>query len=174
MTVSQSEHVLALDPGGRSGYASAYMSVDKLELWASGVLPQKDMAGWLYHSQMVEGERHYDVIVCESWRPRRRGGSMDWIEGSPLIYAQHVGQIRLIATLSHAKYKEQEPSDKYNPQTKEVPPASYPAVMQDVDNYSTEQHDQDARYHLWVYFFRNWFTGQRPPDDCVALAHVTS
>jgi hypothetical protein len=155
------------------------MTTDQLVLGDGGVLPQKDMAVWLARQQGVVGEQHrletlirkqWDIMVCESWRPFRRNGSMDWIEGSPLIYAQHVGQVRLVSMLAGAKYVEQQPRDKYNPATHTVPPASYPQVLLDVDAESSEQHDQDARYHLWVYFFRNWFTGTTKPDDCVGWA----
>jgi hypothetical protein len=40
-------------------------------------------------------------------------------------------------------------------------------VLKVLDRDSTEQHDQDARMHLWLYFWRNWFTGSKPPGGCV-------
>jgi hypothetical protein len=169
------EHVIALDPGGRSGWASAKMDVDRLELTGTGVLRQDVMARWLAREQAVhyvspEGKikgilrhRHYDVIVGESWIPRRKNGKMDWIEGDPLLSAQHVGQIRLIADLSGARYVEQPPSNKH------VYVASMPEALKAIDEISLEQHDQDARMHLWGYFKDNWFTATVDPERVVFL-----
>lgn len=157
-----SEHVIALDPGGRSGWASARMDVDRLELTGTGVMRQDQMARWLANQQDVGqmGDREwpefhpeFDVIVAESWRPRRINGSMNWIENDPLLSAQHLGQIRLIADLSGAKYVE------YAPAQKPTWVASMPTVFGTLDEDSNEQHDIDARMHLWGYFFENWFTG---------------
>lgn len=156
----QTESVIALDPGGRSGYAAAIMGEDYLELTETGVLRQDFMARWLAKRQKigwVDGPRlHYckkviggveqwircyDVIVGESWIPRRKNGSMAWIEGDPLLSAQHVGQIRLIADLSGARYVEQPPSNK------EMYTASMPKALLELDVDSNEQHDKDARMH---------------------------
>lgn len=160
-----SEHVIAIDPGGRTGWASGRMDVDRLELTGWGVLPQREFALWLAKQQNVKGPpidgpvpHEYDVLVTESWRPRRQNGSMDWIEGDPLLSAQHVGQIRMIAWLSAAKYVEQQPSDKT------TWTATLHPVLQELDRRSSEQHDQDARWHLWGYFFTNWFTASKDAD----------
>lgn len=170
------KRVIALDPGGRSGWAEAHMSRDRLEYREGGVLPQGEVGVWLASQQGVQQgvpvavvRPRWDVFVCESWRPRRRAGSMDWIEGSPLIYAQQIGEARLAAKLSGATFKMQEPRDKYDFATGTVPPPSYPTAFKEIDALSSEQHDQDARYHLWVYFFRNWFTGKVNPDVTVIL-----
>jgi hypothetical protein len=176
------EHVIALDPGGRSGWASARMSLDRLELTGTGVLRQDAMARWLagvqgvyyierprIHSPFLhESEpgqaplklrrRTFDVIVGESWRPRRKDGKMDWIEGDPLLSAQHVGQIRFIADLSGARYVEQPPSNK------EMYTASMPLALLDMDSDSNEQHDKDARMHIWGYFKDNWFSATGEPE----------
>lgn len=165
-----SERVIALDPGGRSGWASAVMSTDRLEFVGSGVLRQDLMARQLAKWQGVigpAGRRHpvieaeYAVIVNESWRPRRINGTMDWIEGDPLLSAQHVGQIRLIADLSAARYVEQAPSQK------NVYRANFPAKLESLNEFSSEMHDQDARLHLWGYFFDQWFTASKSPEECV-------
>jgi hypothetical protein len=175
------ERVIALDPGGRSGWASATMSIDRLVVTGSGVLRQDWMARWLAAEQSVhfiqpsveglgkirgvlhpDGRKH-DVIVAESWRPRRKNGSMDWIEGDPLLSAQHLGQIRLIADLSGAKYVE------YAPAQKPIWVASMPDKLKALDDLSSEQHDQDARMHLWGYFFTEWFSGEVDPEDCVVV-----
>jgi hypothetical protein len=172
--IPMSEHVIALDPGGRSGWASARMSEDRLELTGSGVLPQLNMGFWLAERQGLWSPRlsvdpdassrpSFDVVVCETWRPFRKNGSMDWIEGDLLIYAQHVGALTFITRYSGASYVEQKPSDKKRFLT------SYPQALQDLDAQSDEQHDQDARYHLWGYFFENWFTMTKQPDSCVVL-----
>lgn len=164
-----SVHVIALDPGGRSGYATAYMNIDRLVITGGGVLRQDLMARWLAEKQAIvyngrykpfpRAERTFDVIVAESWRPRRKNGSMNWIEGDPLLSVQHVGQIRLIADLSGTPYVEQRPSQK------RVFTASMPPKLLDLDRYSNEQHDKDARMHLWGYFFEEYFTGQKSPED---------
>jgi hypothetical protein len=166
------EHVIALDPGGRSGWASARMSLDRLEITGTGVLRQDMMARWLAAQQSITGPsialklrkvginrpRTYDVIVGESWRPRRKDGKMDWIEGDPLLSAQHVGQIRFIADLSGARYVEQPPSNK------EMYTASMPLALLDMDSDSNEQHDKDARMHIWGYFKDNWFSATGEPE----------
>lgn len=171
------ERVIALDPGGRSGYASALMDVDSFVLLETGVLRQDKMARWLAEKQGVHagpklygpnGEEEdyrpsFDVIVAESWRPRRKNGKMDWIEGDPLLSAQHVGQIRLIADLSGAKYVEQPPSQKTSYT------ASMPHKLLRLDVLSNEQHDQDARMHLWGYFKSEWFTATVDPEDTVSV-----
>lgn len=168
------ERVVALDPGGRSGWAAAQMSVDKLVLTGSGVFRQdrmaRELAAWQNVFYVKPGARvndlhprAWDVIVAESWRPRRKNGSMDWIEGDPLLSAQHVGQIRFIADLSGARYVEQSPAQKH------VFEASLPAKLKSLDDLSSEQHDQDARLHLWGYFFSEWFTGSVDPEDCVVV-----
>lgn len=160
------ERVIAVDPGGRTGYAYGNMDVDRLELKGWGVLPQRDFARWLADRQRLRSPTFrpasdlmrlvpdFDVIVSESWRPRPKNGSMAWIQGDPLLSAQHVGQIRLIADLSGARYTELQPSDKH------VWVASMPPQFHDLDAKSSEQHDQDARWHFWGYFFRNWFSGE--------------
>lgn len=158
------ESVIALDPGGRSGYAAAIMGEDYLELTETGVLRQDFMARWLAARQRIWMDltkRHYDVIVGESWIPRRKNGSMAWIEGDPLLSAQHVGQIRLIADLSGARYVEQPPSNK------EMYTASMPKALLELDADSNEQHDKDARMHLWGYFKDNWFSATVDPESVV-------
>lgn len=75
---------------------------------------------------------------------------MEWIKGDPLLSPQHVGQIRLVADLSGARQVTQHPSDK------PLAVATMPQKLKDWDKDSTEQHDQDARQHLWLYFYRNW------------------
>lgn len=175
MPTEFAERVIALDPGQRTGYAIAEMSEDYFRLVESGVMPQREMALVLAKWQALDWptERlssvarpavpRFNVITWESWRPRRKNGSMDWIEGDRLLPAQHVGQIRLIAWMSGAKMVEQEPADK------SAFTASLPAVLDDLDQESNEQHDQDARWHLWGYFFRNWFTGTKDPNDFITL-----
>ena len=168
------ESVIALDPGGRSGWASALMSEDKLVLTGGGVMRQDLMARWLADQQVVAAASLpasvqrmakemavYGVIVCESWRPFPKDGSMAWIQGDPLLSAQHVGQIRLIADLSGARYVEQPPSSKT------MYTASMPKKLLDLDVYSSEQHDKDARMHLWGYFKENWFTASQDPESVV-------
>lgn len=179
----KSERVLAADPGGRSGWATARMSTDRLELGASGVFERRRMAlevaGWqaikTYGQNPTPSLEEYadlalitktplfDVLVVESWRPFRINGTMDWIENDLLLPAQHVGQFNLVAMLSGAEYVEQHPSDK------KTFLANYPDVMKAIDAESNEQHDQDARLHLWGYFFREWFTGRVDPEDTVIV-----
>jgi hypothetical protein len=177
-----SEHVLAVDPGGRSGWASGRMSEDRLEMTGGGVLRQDLMADWLAEQQMIVraadvvhappqrcGAKtltwgrppRYDVVVYESWLPRRQNGSMDWIERNPLLSVQHVGQVRWITLKSGATLVTQHPSDK------PTALASMPKGLLDLDRFSNEQHDKDARMHLWLYFFRNWFTASKSPEDTV-------
>ena len=169
------ERVIAMDPGGRSGWASARMGPDRFEFTGSGVLRQDLMARqfakwqgvyWTTNPKAFHSEQEYwphDVLVYETWYPRRQNGSMDWIEGDRLLSAQHVGQIRLIADLSGMKIVDQHPSDK--PQAV----ATMPKVFAELDRDSNEQHDQDARMHLWLYFWREWFSGTVDPESTVIV-----
>lgn len=167
-----SEHVIALDPGGRSGWASARMSEDQLELTGGGVLRQDYMARWFAEKQAVffthndprrlqAYDKLFDVMVYETWYPREENGSMEWIKGDPLLTPQHIGQLRLVADMSGTKIVDQHPTDK------PMAVATMPANLHDVDKWSNEQHDQDARMHLWLYFWRNWFTTKVDPEDTV-------
>lgn len=167
------EHVIAMDPGGRSGWASAIMKRDHFELTGGGVLRQDRMADWFSEEQGMYGMHGtkvipktptWNVLVYESWRPRRENGSMDWIEGDPLLPAQHVGQIVWIARRTGMKIVEQHPSDK------PAAIAAMPESILDLDRYSNEQHDKDARMHLWLYFWREWFTASVHPEDAVVAA----
>lgn len=162
------ERVIALDPGQRTGYAVGEMEEDYFRLVESGVLPQQLMAVKLAEWQGVRGPKggplvvpRFNVITWESWRPRPKNGSMEWIKGDRLLSAQHVGQIRFIGILSGARLLEQEPRDK----TRFL--ASLPRQLRELDRVSNEQHDQDARWHLWGYFFDNWFTTRVDPEDTV-------
>ena len=168
-------HVIAFDPGGRSGWASALMTEDRFELTGGGVLRRDLMGDWFAVQQSVTGPSlskrlrqaginrapKYDVMVYESWRPRRENGSLDWIEGDPLLHAQHIGALVQIARLSGAKIIEQHPSDK--PQAL----ANMPEAILDLDRFSNEQHDKDARMHLWLYFWRQWFSATVDPASTV-------
>jgi hypothetical protein len=44
-----------------------------------------------------------------------------------------------------------------------------PRKLRDLDSDSNEQHDQDARMHLWGYFFENWFSGEGDPGEYVRV-----
>lgn len=160
------EHVIAMDPGGRSGWASAIMSENQLVMTGTGVLRQDEMEPWFAVQQRVTGpvvsaklrgvalkqRPAFNVFVYESWYPRRdHQGRMDWIEGNTLDEAQHIGALKFIATASGARIVTQHPSDK--PQAV----ATMPERLKALDQDSNEQHDQDARMHLWLYFYRNWF-----------------
>jgi hypothetical protein len=173
------EHVVAMDPGGRSGWASAYMAPDRLELTGGGVLRQDLMTDWF---GMVQGivavgalphkdgvmlpslPRTYDVLVYESWYPRPQNGSMEWIKGDELDEAQHIGALLWIARTSGTRIVTQHPSDK--PQAM----GTMPARLKALDYFSTEQHDQDARMHLWLYFWRNWFSAKVSPNKIELVA----
>jgi hypothetical protein len=142
------------------------------------VLPQTEATLWIAERQAVKSiagrtlgqvlprtavTRDFDVIVMETWFPRRQNGSMDWIESDPLLTARHIGAIEAIAALSGTEVKWMNPSDKH------VHVASQPEEWEALDLESREQHDKDARQHLWGYFFRNWFTGSMPTADTLRL-----
>lgn len=161
-----SEHVFACDPGGRSGWASARMDKDRFEFTGSGVLREDLMPDWFAKQQQVgiRPSKHllpeFDVMVYESWYPRRDDeGKMDWIEGAALMPVQQIGALRWIASASGAKIITQHPFDK------PIAVATMPEVFKALNRDSNEQHDQDARMHLWLYFWRNWFEGSVRPED---------
>lgn len=160
-----SEHVFACDPGGRSGWASARMSSDRFEFTGSGVLREDLMPDWFAEQQnvgfgIIDNAPNFSAMVYESWYPRRDDqGKMDWIEGAALMPVQQIGALRWIARASGAKIVTQHPSDK------PIAVATMPEVLKLLDRDSTEQHDQDARMHLWLYFWRNWFEGSVKPSE---------
>lgn len=155
------ERVIAIDPGERAGWATATMDKNSLTGIEHGVLACKDMAleltDWqgLGTHKTAKGVPKHDVIVYETWRPRRIGGSMDWIQGNQLLSAQLVGQIRLVAWLSGARLK------GYGPDRKTVAMTSMPGQLRHRMDQCPEQHDQDALMHLWMYAFENWVTDPR-------------
>lgn len=184
------EHVIAMDPGGRSGWASADMTYDRFEYTGGGVLRQDLMADWFAEKQRVgrmggggskgcvrpsmevmpPGDPDinlwvpcFTVMVYESWYPREENDSMEWIKGDRLLTPQHIGALRWIAHASGAKIVTQHPTDK--PQAV----ATMPDVLRLLDRDSNEQHDQDARMHLWLYYWRNWLTGKIHPPRTVRV-----
>lgn len=177
-----SEHVIACDPGGRSGWASARMSRNSFDFTGSGVLREDMMPDAFARWQNVgisprnpmpaledyepTHPRVFDVFVYESWYPRgdEKTGSMEWIRGQALTPVQQIGALRWIARASGAKIVTQHPSDK------KIATAVMPQAFKDLDHESNEQHDQDARMHLWLYFWRNWYDGAIHPG--ATLKHV--
>lgn len=146
------------------------MDTDVFEFTGGGVLREDMMPDYFAHWQGVgriderqpEWQATFDVFVYESWYPRRDAqGKMDWIEGSPLMPVQQIGALRWIARKSGARIVTQHPNDK--PMAVATMPKEFKALNRD----SNEQHDQDARMHLWLYFWRNWFTGAVPPGKAV-------
>lgn len=177
------EHVIAFDPGERTGWASAKMDEDQLLLTGTGVYDQDTMAVKFAEWQGIARPRimvnpapaleeyepvitvpTFQKVVFEAWRPRRKNGSMDWIEGDALLSAQHVGQIRFIAKYSGARL-----ATPQEPAQKETFRASLPEQFKELDRLSSELHDQDARLHLWGYFFENWFSASVSPEETVVL-----
>lgn len=159
-----SEHVIACDPGGRSGWASARMGPDIFEFTGSGVLRGGDlMPDWFAEQQGFDRAGYrppvYSVFVYESWYPREEDGGMEWIKGNALYTPQQIGALRWIARQSGAKIVTQHPSDK------PIANITMPGVFAKLNRDSTEQHDQDARMHLWLYFWRNWFVGNVGPSE---------
>jgi len=167
------EHVIATDPGGRSGWASAEMGPDRFEFTGSGVLCEDLMPDWFADAQDVGRSTRtpnrpprpaFHVFVYESWYPRPdENGSMQWIQGDNLAEAQQIGALRWIARASGSKIVTQHPSDKT------MAEAVMPLMLKILDRDSSEQHDIDARLHLWLYFWRNWFSGKIDPTSTVTL-----
>jgi hypothetical protein len=129
------------------------MQLGKIDRVKTLVLPVREAALWAHEHIAVGGK--YDVVVYETWRPRPIDGSMNWIQGDPLLSAQLVGQIRLCAWLAGSKLQ------GYGPDLKHVAVASMkgPAsrAIKRRMAASSEQHDKDALMHLWYYFWRNWW-----------------
>jgi hypothetical protein len=154
------ERVIAIDPGERAGWAAAIVEENRISSIEHGVLAQTEMALELARCQGIQPTedpplqlwRQYGVIVYETWRPRPKNGSMNWIQGNQLLSAQLVGQIRLLGRLSGAKLV------GYGPDKKTVALASMPGALRARMDGCHEQHDQDALMHLWMYAWDNWAT----------------
>lgn len=154
------ERVIAMDPGHRTGWASATVAENSITDITHGVLPCKEMYLALARTQYI-GRKDIvtdpplnvaDVLVYETWRPRPQDGSMNWIQGNPLIEVQLVGQIRGLGWLSGAKLV------GYGPDRKDAFTASMPEPLRQRMAACHEQHDQDALMHLWGYALENWVT----------------
>jgi len=151
------ERVIAIDPGDvHVGWACAVVAENSLTEIAYGVTDPDEFAVRLARQQSPPAEylgHRYDVLVVETFRPVRKHGSMDWIEGDELLTPRLIGKIELIAELSGAKLVAQEPSRK------PVGMASMPSAL--ADRPISTQHDADALIHLWLYAFDNWVTDPR-------------
>lgn len=148
------ERVIAIDPGDvRTGWAAATIAENSITAITYSVVPREEFTRELDMTQRLELWESYDVIVCETFRPVRKHGSMDWIEGDELLTARQIGAIELIAESSAAKFVPQEPSRK------PVGVASMPSAL--ADRPVKTQHDADALIHLWLYAFDNWVTDPR-------------
>lgn len=147
------------------------MGPDIFEFTGSGVLRGGDLMPDYFAAQQDVGhygdggfrsntaKPEFDVFVYESWYPREEDGGMEWIKGNALYTPQQIGALRWIARQSGAKIVTQHPSDK------KAANITMPGVFAKLNRDSTEQHDQDARMHLWLYFWRNWFVGNVGPSE---------
>lgn len=169
------ERVIACDPGGRTGWASATMGLNSIEHLAAGATAQGSFARHLADMQAVIGPphtkpggqpvqrplslltRYYDMIVYETWVPRPQQGSMEWIKGDRLLSAQHVGQIRLIAKLSGAKLVAQPPKAK-TPGQAFIDSTRWGVEFSAMQGELSEQHGKDALMHLALYYAENWWS----------------
>lgn len=170
------KHVIALDPGERTGWASARMGPDQIEITGYGTLPRREMALHLAASQAVASlsvpeefaavaarTRLYDRMVWESWSPRpdKTTGSMEWIKGDKLLSARHVGHFELIAWLSGCETRE------YGPDRKTGFQLTMPPQIVAIQREQSEQHPKDALMHLWGDFYVNYFSATKTPEECV-------
>lgn len=96
----------------------------------------------------------YSRIVYETWRLKPNKAKS--LIGSEMLSSQLVGMIRLTAWRSGAKLY------GYGPDRKHVALGSMPDDLKARFKDSSEQHDQDALMHLWLYFFDEWF---EPTED---------
>lgn len=157
------ERVIALDPGERTGWATATMDRDLLVFHDYGAEKRRDMALRLLHEQ-CQGKPLFDVMVWEAWIPRADDtGSMEWIKGNKLLSVRHVGHFELIAWESGTKTKE------YGANLKKTFQASMPPQLVELQRGASEQHPKDAIMHLYGYFFENWFSATKPPEECVVV-----
>ena len=118
-------------------------------LWLAS---QQGLALALAHGQ----DREFDVIGYETWRPRPVNGSMDWIQGNPLIAAGGVHQIRLLGWLSGATLRGQGPDMKAAAFEQIDSGMPGTAILKRRIRSSNEQHDKDALAHLWAYYRDHW------------------
>lgn len=140
----------------RTGWAAGSLSLNSFEDLESGVMKPQDFALWLAFMQAVGGGvAEFDKIVVESWK-LRRDKALSMI-GSEFPSPQQIGQVRLVCWLSHTPIVWQHPSDKH------VAVQTMPEWLRVYDEDSSEQHDCDARQHLWLYYFRNWFDPTKEP-----------
>lgn len=142
------ERVLVCDPGHRTGWAECVMDENRIAGLAHGVLGTQEMEEKVLNSG-------FDVLVCEGWKPRPIDGSMNWIQGNPLIEVQHLGVLRYLARQARAKQKTYGPDRKRGFQ-KFIDTVPGLAAIGEHQRACHEQHDQDALMHLVGYFMENW------------------
>ncbi len=140
-------HIVSLDPGERTGWATLAMSENRLEIVEHGVLSVREMGFWL-----AETMPRYHACVIETWRPRPKGGSMNWIQGNQLLPVHVIGMARLCAWRSGTQIV------NFGPDRKHVWERTLPDEFKARMKGSNEQHDQDALLHGWGYFWTNWVT----------------
>lgn len=131
-------------------------------------MPLKGFANWLAVQQGVclpprettlfydDKKPAFDIIVYETWRPRPIAGSMNWIQGNPLLTSQLIGMIRLIGWLSGAVLRGQGPDAKKAAFAQIESGMPGTAILRRRIHSSTEQHDKDALAHLWRYYREHW------------------
>lgn len=169
---TSAEHVIALDPGERTGWASATMARDQFQLTGLGVQPRQKMAMILANRQGINFHAHrwhpkeFDRIVWESWSPRpdKATGKMDWIKGDRLLSARHIGHFELVAWLTNT------PTWEFGPDRKEAFQMTMAPQLVEVQRGQSEQHSKDAMMHLWGWFMKHWWTGDKTPEECVVSA----
>jgi hypothetical protein len=139
------ERVLVVDPGHRSGWATATLLENRITDLAHGVLAPAEMADKLFDEQ----DQH-DVLIWETWRLRPQNGSCSWAQGNEFLEVQLIGDLRGTARRAGMKHK------SYGPDRKRAFTASMPQALRDEMAQCPEQHDQDALMHLWGYTIENW------------------
>lgn len=100
--------------------------------------------------------RTFDIIVYETWKAHPIDGTMNWIQGNPLLTPQLIGFIRGMGWLSGAALRGQGPVVKKAAFAQIESGMPGTAILKRRIHSSTEQHDKDAIAHLWRYYREHW------------------
>jgi hypothetical protein len=139
--MTTTNRVLVIDPGERTGWASALIRDGEIVEVDQGVHPLKDFALGL-----ADGIHKYDTVVYETWR-LFEDKAKDFI-GNDFQPVQLIGMIRLLCWLNPTIEVVTKP-----PKCKSYGRTVMPEILSRRLEHSTEEHDKDALDLLSHYWF---------------------
>lgn len=149
----KSKHVVAFDPGERTGFVCVKVTEafdpktgEGFEILEQGVLTVRQVGRQL-HDLLAEA----DVVTYETWRLYSTHANE--MIGNDMQPSQVIGMIRYEAWLQNTKIV------SHGADIKGVAFRTMPQWLKDHMDMSSEQHDKDAIMHAWYVAWRKHHTG---------------